>query len=525
MSTYRQLMEIPDGAPGMISPREPIQPRYSFRDLIDALPVAIYTTDAEGRITHFNRAAVELSGRVPELGTDQWCVTWKLWRPDGTRLPHAECPMAVALKENRAIRGAEIIAERPNGERRLVLPYPTPLHDANGRLVGGVNMLIDITEQQRAGEAQARLAAIVSSSDDAIVSKTLDGVITSWNPGAEKIFGYTAAEAVGKTIYLIIPPERRSEEDGILARLRRGEKIDHFETERMAKDGHRIWISLTVSPVRDSSGRIIGASKVARDISQQKLAQERLREAQKLETVAQLAGGVAQEFNNLLTVIIGNVELALQILPTPHPVKPLLTAAVDSGETAAQLTRQMLAYAGKGQFVEDFVDLSDLVRKVSGRIRSSLPQTVEVLLELEKSLPPIQGDPAQLEDLVENLVANAAEAIGEDARGVVHLKTSLQKTDKNDFSGAPGQQKIPSRCVVLEVRDNGCGIDEQVRTKIFDPFFTTKFPGRGLGLAAVSGIVRSQGGAIKVASKPGEGSTFRIFFPAVTGHKAAARSE
>ncbi|HWX78364.1 MAG TPA: PAS domain S-box protein, partial [Candidatus Acidoferrales bacterium] len=262
---------------------------HRSREMIDALPAAIYTTDVEGRLLHFNRACIELSGRTPVLGSDYWCVSWKLYRPDGTPLPHDECPMAIALKEGRAVRDQMIIVERPDGTRALVMPYPTPLRDRQGKIVGGINMLIDITEGNEAEIASRRLAAIVESSDDAIVSKTLDGIITTWNHSAERMFGYTAAEAVGRHISLIIPAERRSEEDHVLADLRRGKKVDHFETERQTKDGRRLSISLTVSPVKDNAGRIIGASKVARDITERKQIEEQLREAKRKAEAASRA--------------------------------------------------------------------------------------------------------------------------------------------------------------------------------------------------------------------------------------------
>jgi PAS domain S-box-containing protein len=249
-----------------------------FREMLDALPVAIYTTDAEGRLTHFNPAAIEFSGRVPKLGTDQWCVSWKLYHPDGMPMPHDKCPMAIALKEGRTVRGAEAIAERPDGKRIWFMPYPTPLRDSAGRVVGGINMLLDITEHKRAEEAKAHLAAIVESSDDAIISKSLQGIIKSWNKGAENLFGYTAAEAVGKSITMLIPPQRLDEEPKILESIKRGERVDHYETVRRHKDGTDIDISLTVSAVRDEAGNIIGASKVARGISERKRAEWELSE-------------------------------------------------------------------------------------------------------------------------------------------------------------------------------------------------------------------------------------------------------
>jgi PAS domain S-box-containing protein len=251
-----------------------------FREMVDALPAAVYTTDAQGCITHFNPAVVEFAGRAPELGTDQWCVTWKLFRPDGTPLPHDDCPMAVALKEGRILDGVETIAERPDGTRLWFIPYPRLLRDADGRIVGGVNLLMDITERKRAELATALLAAIVDSSDDAIISKNLDGIITSWNKSADRTFGYTADEAVGKHISLIIPADRLGEESEILRRLKSGERIDHFETVRQRNDGTLLDISVTISPVKDSMGRIIGASKVARDVSQRKQLDEVLRQSE-----------------------------------------------------------------------------------------------------------------------------------------------------------------------------------------------------------------------------------------------------
>ena len=193
-----------------------------LESLIQALPAAIYTTDALGRITFFNEAAAELWGCRPEIGKSEFCGSWKLYWPDGRPLPHGECPMAVALKEQRVVRGMEAVAERPDGTRVHFVPYPTPLYDDSGTLIGAVNMLIDISDRKRADADAQRLASIVESSDDAIISKDLDGIITSWNRGAERLFGYTAEEVIGKPVTILIPEDRLNEEPEILERIAPG---------------------------------------------------------------------------------------------------------------------------------------------------------------------------------------------------------------------------------------------------------------------------------------------------------------
>lgn len=253
---------------------QPSTGRAQLEDLIQALPAAIYTTDAAGRITFYNEAAAELWGCHPELGKSEFCGSWKLYWPDGRPMPHGQCPMALALKEQRVVRGMEAIAERPDGTLVHFVPFPTPLYDASGKFIGAVNMLVDISDRKRADMHAQRLASIVESSDDAIVSKDLNGIIASWNRGAERLFGYTAAEVIGKPITILIPPDRLGEESSILERLRQGKRVEPYETVRRRKDGSLIDISLTVSPLRGTDGRIIGACKIARDITERRRAQD-----------------------------------------------------------------------------------------------------------------------------------------------------------------------------------------------------------------------------------------------------------
>lgn len=241
--------------------------------LLEALHAAVYTTDAEGRITFYNSAAARLWGYKPALGS-MWCGSWRIYKPSGERLPHDQCPMAVALKEKRAVIGVDAVAERPDGTRVPFMPYPTPLFDEKGNLVGAINLLVDLSETHRIEEDRARLAAIVDSSEDAIIGKSLGGIVTSWNRGAEVILGFTPDQMIGQHITKVIPPELHAEEEEILERLSKGEPIKHYETKRLAKDGRVVDISLSVSPIRDIRGNIIGASSVARDISERKRAEE-----------------------------------------------------------------------------------------------------------------------------------------------------------------------------------------------------------------------------------------------------------
>lgn len=248
----------------------PADGEFYFWRLLDTLPVAAYTCDRDGLITYFNPAAEKLWGRTPRLNDpgDRYCGSFRFYSADdGSPLAPADSGMARALRTGKGYNREEVIIERADGSRVTALAHANPVHDSSGNLQGAVSVLVDVSDRKRAEEVQAQLAAIVESSDDAIISKTLDGVIVSWNQSATRLYGYSVEEAIGAPIAMIVPADRREEEKLILERLRRGERVDHIETVRVDKAGRRLNVSLTVSPVRDSSGRIVGASKVARDIT------------------------------------------------------------------------------------------------------------------------------------------------------------------------------------------------------------------------------------------------------------------
>lgn len=262
-----------------------IEARY--QQLIQVLPAAIYTCDAEGYILNYNKAAADLWGHEPVIGKDLWCGFLKVYDIDGSRLQLTDGPMAIALKEGKEIHDAELVIERPDGQMRYVMPHLKPFFNAAGKVIGAVNMLIDITDRKNIEERNGHFAAIVQSSDDAIISKTLDGIITSWNNSAERIFGYTAQEMIGGHITKIIPNDRLDEETKIIERLKKGERIEHFETKRITRSGRLLDISLSISPLKNSKGVIIGASKIARDITAQKRAEQRIRESEEQVRVSE----------------------------------------------------------------------------------------------------------------------------------------------------------------------------------------------------------------------------------------------
>ena len=281
-----------------------------------------------------------------------------------------------------------------------------------------------------------------------------------------------------------------------------------------AANRHHHFISRGV-PLVDRDGLITEWIGTVVDVDERKRLEEQLRHAAKLESLGVLAGGIAHDFNNLLTGIMGNASIALDTFQLrsveEHAILERIMAA---SEAAAHLTRQMLAYSGKGSFQSLEVDLSETVQSISALVESSVPKNVRVRLELERDLPRIEADPGQLQQIVMNLIINGAEAVPERAGGIVVVRTGTQiVNEEHAHNFGDNYNLVPGLYVSLEVDDNGAGMDDQIKQKIFDPFFTTKTQGRGLGLAAVLGIVRGHKGALRVRSEAGRGTTFRLLFP------------
>ena len=325
----------------------------SWNALLQVLPVAAYITDATGQITLFNPAAVRMWGRTPDPTTEKWNGAWRLRWPDGRPMAHDACAAAVALREGRAIEGSEAIAERPDGSLVRFRAYSVPLRDDTGTLTGAVNTLLEITDSRTGPDLTPYLAAIVDSSDDAIIGKDLQGVITSWNDGATKLFGYTATEAIGNPITMLIPRDRHDEEPEILRRIRLGERIGHYDTVRRRKNGDLIDVSLTVSPVKNAEGKIIGASKIARDIT------ERRRAAAKQEL---LLREMNHRVKNLFALASGIVSISARYADTPKDMARAVEARLVALARAHDLT--MPERGDAATRTDRLTDLGTLLRTI-----------------------------------------------------------------------------------------------------------------------------------------------------------------
>jgi PAS domain S-box-containing protein len=379
-------------------------------------------------------------------------------------------------------------------------------------------------------DAATWLAAIVESSDDAMTGKTLDGVITSWNSAAERLYGYRAGEILGRNVSVLIPPDRPDELAPILERVANGGHVEKYETQRLRKDGTIVDVSITISPIRDATNTIVGASTVARDVSDRNRAatellalQERLNQAQRLESLGQLAGGIAHDFNNLLAGIMNYAALAsdgLETLTTRLGLAEDEDAATLSGDLAeitvvatraAQLTRQLLIFSRREVARAEVIDLNAIVTDMEKLLGQALGEAIELVTDLAPDLPRTNVDRGQIEQVLMNLVVNARDAMPRGGR--LRIETVRCEAD-GDWARQKGGG--PHHCACLTVSDNGCGMAPDVRARAFEPFFTTKAKGEGsgLGLATVYGIVTQAGGGVVVSSELGLGTTVRVEIPA-----------
>jgi PAS domain S-box-containing protein len=490
-----------------LSPLDPSSADLSARlaAIVDASDDAIVGTTLDGQITSWNRAAEQIFG---------YAATEAIGRPITLTIPterHAETANALSrIGRGETVEHRETVGQAKDGSSFNVSVTVSPIRDSDGRIAGAITIARPITERLRAEETRAQLAAIVESSDDVIVSKTLDGIITSWNRAAERMFGYAASEAVGQPITLIVPLERHAEEADVLARLQRGERIEHFETVRITKGGNRVNVSLTVSPVRNAAGKIIGASKIARDITERRRLEE---ERVALLAETQTANRAKDDF---LTMFGHELRNPLAAIATAAHLLRVAITLDDVARPRTVIERQV------GHIQRMIEDLLDAARVRAGKVALdrrpvNLAQAVEHALGvLSASGQPgrhvidvmtepvvVSADPARLEQVILNLLGNAVK--------YTPTEKSIRVTVHAEGPWA-----------VLRVEDEGAGIPPDILPRIFEMFVQGNRSidraqgGLGIGLTLVRSLVELHGGTVEAIS-PGldRGSVFTVRLPGV----------
>jgi PAS domain S-box-containing protein len=514
-------------------------PSFAGRESLPVNLIANALSNQNGRVmttqkqTDENTERLKMAQAAAQLGTWEWdpvestqSLSEELHRIFGTEPsdPDRVAKWAARVHPADWAKVQQLMEEgHRSGEMEFDYRYHHPelglrwLHCKGRRFRNQTRMLgivQDITERKIAEEGAQRLAAIVASSDDAIVSKDLHGIVTSWNPGAERTFGYTAEEMIGQPITKIIPLNLHDEETRILATIARGERIQHYETLRLAKSGSLIEVSLTVSPVRDEDGNIVGAAKIARDITQRKKTERALQMTERLASVGRLAATVAHEINNPLEAVINLIYLARRA-SSQIDARRFLGLAEEELERVSHLTKQTLGF----------------YRETKGATRFRLGEIVTSLLSVFASrtrnrgiavLPEIEGDielyavPGEIRQVVANLVSNSIDALDGGGQGG---KVRIRVAPATQWSGDE------THGVRLTVADTGSGIPASVRAQLFEPFFTTKKDvGTGLGLWVCKSIVENHRGSIRMrsATTPGKSWTvFSVFLP-LNAQKPAA---
>ncbi|MGO9539228.1 MAG: PAS domain S-box protein [Terriglobales bacterium] len=506
-------------------------------DLLETLPDAIVAVDREGTIVQINSQTQSLFGytRLELIGQKVEILV-----PEASHAQHHQhrASFAETPKTRRMGADLDLYGRRRNGSEFPVEISLSPLHTDKGLFV--LSAIRDISDRKRIaeelrraneelhrrtteqlGEYRTRMASIIDTSEDAIYGKDLNGMITSWNKGAERIYGYTPDEIIGKHISILAPSDRTDEIPEILRKIARGETVDHFESMRLAKDGRTLNVSISVSPLQSAQGEIIGASAIARDITAQKKAEGQLHQSQKMEAIGRLAGGVAHDFNNILGIISACAEFLRDRIENAEPAQ-YIENIKKATERGSALTRQLLTFSRSSAIQPRLLDVNERLRDVGKLLRPLMGDDVEILIVAKSPAAVVEADPGQLDQIVVNLAVNARDAMPRGGKFI--LETRTENFDE-EFA-EQHQNMAAGKYILLAVSDTGTGMDEATVSRIFEPFFTTKEVGKGtgLGLATVYGIVKQSAGHIMVYSEPGHGTTFKIYLPSAD-HKIGLGSK
>jgi len=487
-----------------------------YRALIEASGQVVWTADSSGRRDETSRLWwSEITGQSRDESAG-W--NWlDAVHPDDRQRVQRQWKEAV---ETKSTLKSDYRVRTRQGSYRSFTVRGIPVLNADGSFREWVGTFADVTEQKVAENAiavsSAKLRAYFETASQGIIRVNEQGRIEELNARLLELCGYSREELIGQDVTILVAEELRKSYAKHIAGLFRAPKTwpmgAGLEVMARHKDGHEFPVEMGLSFVEERDG--LRALAFVSDITERKRSESALLESQKLESLGVLAGGIAHDFNNLLVGIMGNASL-LQIAPLAEVYRDTVAEILKASQRAADLTRQLLAYAGKARFDMRPLNLSALVKEINALIHASIPKTVYLRLDLDESAPFILADAGQIQQVIMNLVINGAESIPRNTPGVVVVSTREEEIDAENARANFGVDLRPGKYVSLEVQDTGAGIDEGTRQRMFDPFFTTKFMGRGLGLSAVLGIVRAHHGALRVESHLGEGSTFTVVFPAM----------
>jgi len=467
-----------------------------LRDFLENAVVGMHWVAADGTILWANKAELTLLGYERGEYVGQHISKF-----------HADVPVIADILErlgrNEELHGYEARLRCKDGAIRYVRIDSNVLI-RDGQFVHTRCFITDITEKKQSEHALYRMAAIVESSGDAIISKDLNGIVTDWNQSAERIFGYKAADIVGRPITTLIPAEFLNDENVILAKIRAGERVDHFQTVRVKKNGDRIDVSLTISPIRDQHGSIVGAAKIVRDITTQKQLETKLHITERLASVGRLAATVAHEINNPLESVVNFIYMAKEHPEASEEIKSYLNSADEELRRVAHITQQTLGfYRDNSQpVVLVIADVIQDVLRIYERKCQYKALNIEQRIAPNLALPAVQGE---LKQILSNLIANAIDASKEGDKIVICARTS-----HHFLSGGCG--------VLITIADNGVGIADENKQKLFTPFFTTKSAvGTGLGLWITKDLLEKRGGRIRFRSTDygQSGTVMTIYLPSV----------
>jgi two-component system cell cycle sensor histidine kinase/response regulator CckA len=480
------------------------------RLVLQTVPSGLFTVDVDGNITSWNKAAREITGLRPEEVLGKNCQE---------ALDCDACKHRCALLDDtidKPIFGAECVLH-VEGRSIIIWKNADSLLNMQGEIIGGLESFVDITKQKKAEEAlrqsETRYRDLYENAPNAYCSVSAsDGCILGCNGAALRLLGHDRETMVGMPFLDLYVDTSRglTKAREVFRRLEAGESITNTELQMKHKDGNPVWISLSAAPVRDPQGNVIIYRFMASDVSERKRLETQFEQAQRLEAVATVAGGIAHNFNNLLMGIQGNVSLMLRQIDSTHPLYNRLVSIEKQVDSGASLTKHLLGYARKGKYEVKPIDLNQLIMDTSDTFGPTKKE-IRIHRELDNDLHTIAGDEGQIEQILWNLYVNASDAMPRG--GNLILQTA--NTTHDAMRGKPYEVK-PGAYILLTVTDTGIGMNQETIERIFEPFFTTKEMGRGtgLGLAAAYGIVKAHNGYIDVESAKGRGTSFKIFLPA-----------